>query len=56
MIDNYNPNKLCSADAIGKIVCSEFINLPNYLETVKFVFHITDVVRQKDEQSNYIYL
>ena len=48
--DKSNPNKSCSADAIGNIAFSEFMNAPNQIETVNFKFHMTDVVRQKDEQ------
>ena len=45
--DDCNSNSSCSADSIGKII--EFIDPPNQLETINFTFHMTDVVRQKDE-------
>ena len=48
--DDSNPNSSCSSDAIGKIAFSEFMDLPNQLETINFTFLMTDVVRQKDEQ------
>ena len=48
--DESNPKSTSSADAIGKIAFSEFMNPPNQSETVNFTFHMTDVVRQKDEQ------
>ena len=45
--DKSNPNKSCSADAIGNIAFSEFMNTLYKIETVNFTFHMTDVVRQK---------
>ena len=48
--DDSNPNYSCNPDAIGKIAFSEFMDLPNQFETINFTFHMTDVVRQKDEQ------
>ena len=48
--DDSNPNSTCSADAIGTIAFSEFMNPSNQSKTVNFIFHMTDVVRQKDEQ------
>ena len=44
-----NTNSSCSAGAIGTIAFSEFMDTPNQSETVNFTFHMTDVVRQKDE-------
>ena len=41
--DDSNPNSLCNADAIGKIAFSKFTDPPNQ-------HHMTDVVRQKNEQ------
>ena len=52
--DDSNPVFSCSADAIGGISFSEFMNLPNQLETVNFIFHMIDIVRQKDEQFKHI--
>ena len=40
----------CSADAIGIIDFYEFMDLPNQSETVNFIFHMTNVVRQKGEE------
>ena len=54
--DDSNPNSSCSTDAIGKITISEFMDPPNQLETINFTFHMTNVVRQKDEQFKNIYL
>ena len=48
--DDCNPKSPCSADAIGTMDFSEFMDLPNQSETVYFIFHITNVVRQKDEE------
>ena len=48
--DDSNPNSSCSTDAIGTIEFSEFMNPSNRSETINFTFHMTDVVRQKDEQ------
>ena len=48
--DDSNPNFSCSSDAIGKISFSELIDPSNQLKTVNFIFYMTDVVRQKDEQ------
>ena len=48
--DDSNPNSSCSSDGIGKITFSEFMDPLNQLETINFIFHMTDVVRQKDEQ------
>ena len=45
-----DPKSPCSADAIGTIAFSEFMDLPNQSETVNFTFHMTDVVRQKDKE------
>ena len=39
-----------SADAIGTIAFSEFMNPSNQFRTINFTFYMTDVVRQKDEQ------
>ena len=54
--DDSNPNKWCSVDAVDKISFSEFMDPPNQLETVYFTFHMTDFVRQKDEQFQRFYL
>ena len=51
--DDFNPNPSCSADAIGTIFFSEFMDPPNQSETVNFTFHMTDVVRQKDEEFKF---
>ena len=47
--DDSNPNSSCSSDAIGIITFSAFMDSLNQLETFNFIFHMTDVVRQKDE-------
>ena len=47
--DDFNPNSSCSSDAIGIITFSAFMDSLNQLETFNFIFHMTDVVRQKDE-------
>ena len=47
--DDCLPKSSCSADAIGTIAFSEFMDPPNQSETVNFTFHMTDVVRQKDK-------
>ena len=47
--DDSNPKSTCSADAIGTIAFSEFMNPSNQSETINFTFHMTDVVRQKNE-------
>ena len=47
--DDSNPNASCSSDAIGKITFYEFIDQPNQLETIDFIFRMTDVVRKKDK-------
>ena len=46
---NSNTNKSCSADAIGKIVFSEFMDPSNQLKIVNFTFHMTYIVRKRDE-------
>ena len=43
--DNSIPNSSCSADAIGTITFSEFMNPSNQSETINFTFYMTDVVR-----------
>ena len=48
--DDYRSNYSCSADAIEKFGFSEFMDLSNQLKTINFTFHMTDVIRQKDEQ------
>ena len=47
--DDSNPDSSCSSDAIGIITFSAFMDSLNQLETFNFIFHMTDVVRQKDE-------
>ena len=48
--DDCNPKTPCSADAIGKIAFSKFMDSPNQSKTVNFTFHMTDVVTQKVEE------
>ena len=48
--NDYNFNYSCSTDAIEKFGFSEFMDLSNQLKTINFTFHMTDVIRQKDEQ------
>ena len=48
--DDSNPISLCRFDTITKFSFSEFIHPPNQLETIKFIFHMIDVVKQKNEQ------
>ena len=50
IVDDCNPKSPCNAGAIGTIVFSEVMNTPNQSENVNFICHITDVVRQKDEE------
>ena len=48
--DDCIPKSSCSADAIGTIAFSEFMDPPTQPETVNFTFHhMTGVVRQKDK-------
>ena len=51
--DDCNPKSPCSADAIGISTFSEFMDPLNQSETVNFTFHMTDVVRQKDEEFKF---
>ena len=48
IINDSDPKTSCSTDSIGKTSISEFMNLPNELESVNFIFHMIDVVRKKD--------
>ena len=48
--DDCNLKSSCSADTIGTIAFSEFMNPPNQSETVNFTFHMTDIIRQKDKE------
>ena len=43
-----NPKTSCSADDIGEIDISEFMNPPNEHEIVNFIFHMIDVVMEQD--------
>ena len=54
--DHCNPRSTCSADAMGTLVFSEFMDPPNQSKTVDFTFHMTDVVRQKDKEFKKMYL
>ena len=47
--DDSCSNSSCTADTIGEISFSAFMDPLNQLETFNFIFHMTDVVRQKDE-------
>ena len=49
-----NFNYSCSANTIRKIAFFEFMDRHKHLKTITFTFHMTDVVRQKDEQFKHI--
>ena len=52
-----NPNLSYSADVIGTIEFAEFMEPPNQSETINFTLHMTDLIRQKDEEfKNVLYL
>ena len=51
-----NPKTSCSADDVGEIDISEFMNPPNEHEIVNFVFHMIDVVMEQDNYFKVIYL
>ena len=54
--DDYNTKYPCSADPIGTIAFSEFMDPPKQSETVNFTFYTTDDVRQKDKEFKTFYL
>ena len=39
-----------NADGIGKYAFSDFMNPPDSSETINYTFHMTDVIRQNDEE------
>ena len=53
--DDSNPNEPCSVDDFEIIAFSEFMDPPNQLKTITFTFHMTNVVRQKDEEFENIF-
>ena len=52
--DDSSSNSSCTADTIGEIAFSAFMDPPNQLETFNFIFHMTDVVSHEDQQFKHI--
>ena len=42
IINDSDPKTSCSTDSIGKTSISEFMNLPNELESINYTFHMTN--------------